>query len=381
MDEETTTADVEQETADQSQPFAGLEPESSDETVEQVGGEISETADTETTTEEEPYQLPDEQSKVWTDEALQGYADKRYPKYAALLKEPSTPEPTREAVKQLMHDALNKDIYIDQLRKTGEEVEEETLEEEQQLEPTQPLAPEEAEKAWDKALTTFSDKVTDSKVAQKFMADLRAVAEIKDPVQRDIAEVKVLTKGVANVVPAILDDYLFTPGQDGASLMDKYFESRFPGFAQNHQETSRSSAWEQVRSAPEFAAAKLPAYGTPEWMQSVEKVAAMMPGFEKARFSNDPIQNFAAKARVHAQLIAGTATQSTVASAVKAVEKGKQLERQAQQRKNLGNLGAGQTKGKIAQTGNVLPSDQARKESIARLREDSNPFAALNKQS
>lgn len=380
MPDETMTADIEQETTEQPQPFAGLEEETSDEPVETVGGEISETEDTEAKTEEEPYQLPDEQSKVWTDEALQGYADKRYPKYAALLKDPSTPEPTREAVKQLMHDALNKDIYIDQLRKAGEEVEEEPLEEEA-LEPTQELAPEEAEKAWDKALTTFSDKFTDPKTAQKFMSDLRAVAEIKDPVQRDIAEVKVLTKGVANVVPAILDDYLFTPGQDGASLMDKYFEARFPGFAQNHQETAKSSAWEQVRTAPEFAAAKLPAYGTPEWMQSVNKVAAMMPGFEKARFSNDPIQNFAAKARVHAQLLAGTATQSTVATAVKAVEKGKQLERQAQQRKNLGNLGAGQTKGKIAQNANVLPSDEARKASIARLREDSDPFATLRKES
>ena len=116
-------------------------------------------------------------------------------------------------------------------------------------------------------------------------------------------------------------------------------------------------------------------------MQSVNKVAALLPGFEKARFSNDPIQNFAAKARIHAQLLAGTATQSTVATAVKAVEKGKQLERQAQQRKNLGNLGAGQTKGKIAQNANLSDSDQARKASIARLREDSNPFAALTKES
>jgi len=381
MDNETMTAEVEQETTEQPQPFAGLEAETSDEPVEQVGGEISETDEPETKTEEEPYQLPDEQSKVWTEEALQGYADKRYPKYAALLKDPNTPEPTREAVKQLMHDALNKDIYIDQLRKTGEEVEEEPLKEEQELEPTQQLAPEEAEKAWDAALTNFSEKFTDPKVAQKFMTDLRAVAEIKDPVQRDIAEVKVLTKGVANVVPAILDDYLFTPGKDGASLMDKYFESRFPGFAEGHQETAKSSAWDQVRNAPEFAALKLPNYGTPEWMQSVNKVASLLPGFEKARFSNDPIQNFAAKARIHAQLLAGTATQSTVATAVKAVEKGKQLERQAQQRKNLGNLGAGQTKGKIAQNANLSDSDQARKASIARLREDSNPFAALTKES
>jgi hypothetical protein len=380
MDDGTITADVEQETTEQPQPFAGLEAETSDEPVESVGAEISETADAETA-EPEDYQLPSEESKVFKDEEYQKFADKRYPELAKLLNDNNLPEPTRAQVKQIIHDKLNGDIRIKQLMEAGEEVEEEPLEEEQELEPTQNLPPEEAEKAWDAALTNFTEKVTDSKTAQKFMTDLRAVAEIKDPVQRDIAEVKVLTKGVANVVPAILDDYLFTPGKDGASLMDKYFEARFPGFAQNHQDTAKSSAWDQVRNAPEFAALKLPNYGTPEWMQSVNKVASLLPGFEKARFSNDPIQNFAAKARIHAQLLAGTATQSTVATAVKAVEKGKQLERQAQQRKNLGNLGAGQTKGKIAQNANLSQSDEARKASIARLREDSNPFAALTKES
>jgi hypothetical protein len=378
MPEETITAET-QENTEQPQPFADLAPESSDETVEQVGGDVGETTDTETAVTEEPYQLPDEQLKVFPDAEYQKFAEKRYPELARLLNDPNLPEPTRAAVKQIVHDKLNGDIRIEQLQQAGEEVTEEALEEEQELEPTQQLAPEEAEKAWDAALTNFTEKVTDSKTAQKFMADLRSVAEIKDPVQRDLAEVKVLSKGVANLVPAILDDYLFTPGPDGATLMDQWFDSKFPGFSQNHQESARSSAWEGIRTAPEFAAAKLPAYGTPEWMHSVNKVAAMMPGFEKARFSSDPIQNFAAKARVHAQLLAGTATQSTVETTVKAVEKGRQLEKQATQRKALGNLGAGQTKGKIAQNANVLPSDQARKESIARLREDSNPFAALNK--
>lgn len=378
MSEETLTAEATQETAEQVQPFADLAPESSDETVEQVGGEISETAEAETAVAEQPYQLPDEQLKVFPEAEYQKFAEARYPHLAKLLNDQSLPEPTREQVKQIIHDKLNGDIKIEQLQ-AGEEVEEEALEEEQELEPTQELAPEEQQKAWDNALTTFVKKNTDPEVAKKFMVDLRAVAEIKDPVQRDIAEVEVLSKGVANLVPAILDDYLFTPGPNGASLMDQWIESKFPGFAQTHQENARSTAWEGIRTAPEFAAAKLPAYGTPEWMQSVNKVAAMMPGFEKARFSNDPIQNFAAKARVHAQLLAGTATQSTVSATVKAVEKGKQLEKQATQRKALGNLGAGQTKGVIAQNGNVLPSDQARKEAIARLREDSNPFAALNK--
>jgi hypothetical protein len=380
MDNETMTAEVEQETTEQPQPFAGLEAETSDEPVESVGGEISETADAETA-EPEDYQLPSEESKVFKDEEYQKFADKRYPELAKLLNDNNLPEPTRAQVKQIIHDKLNGDIRIKQLMEAGEEVEEEPLEEEQELEPTQNLPPEEAEKAWDAALTSFSEKVTDSKTAQKFMTDLRAVAEIKDPVQRDIAEVKVLTKGVANVVPAILDDYLFTPGKDGASLMDKYLEARFPGFAEGYQDNARSSEWKQIQDAPEFAALKLPNYGTPEWMQSVNKVASLLPGFEKARFSNDPIQNFAAKARIHAQLLAGTATQSTVATAVKAVEKGKQLERQAQQRKNLGNLGAGQTKGKIAQNANLSQSDEARKASIARLREDSDPFATLRKES
>lgn len=373
MPEETLTAET-QETA-QPQPFAGLKAESSDETVEQVGGEVGETAETETPITEEPYQLPDEQLKVFPDAEYQKFAEKRYPELAKLLSDPNLPEPTRAQVKQILHDKLNGDIRIDQLQKAGEEVEEV----EQEPEPTQELAPEEEQKQWDESLTTFVDKHTDPKVAQKFMSDLRAVADIKDPVERDIAEVKILSRGVANLVPSVIDDYLFSAGPDGLSALDRWYESRFPGSAQQHQENARSSAWEGLRKEPDFAKANLPAYGTPEWLASVDRVAKLVPGFEQARFSNDPIKNFAAKARVHAQLIAGTATQGTVEKAVQAVEKGKQIERLATQRKALGNLGAGQTKGKIAQNADVLPSDQARKDAIARHRQDQDPFAALNK--
>lgn len=381
MFEETTTAEVEQSTTETVQPFADLQPEEQDQpiagTTEQVEQTTGETAEAETSTEE-AYQLPDEQLKVFPDEVYQQYADKRYPELAKLLLDPNLPEPTRKQVKQILHDKLNGDIRIDQLQNAGEEVVDEEPVEEQELEPTQELAPEEAAKAWDESLTTFVDRVTDTKVAQKFMTDLRAVAEIKDPVQRDIAEVKILSKGVTNLVPAIIDDYLLAKGPDGKSALDRYFDSRFPGFSEQHQDNARASAWEGLRTAPEFVNAKLPSYGTPEWIASVEKVAKMVPGFEKASFSKDPIENFKAKARVHAQLMAGTATTGTVAQAVKAVEKGKQLERQSNQRKQLGNLGSGQTKGVIAQNVNELPSDKARKESIARLREDENPFAALN---
>jgi len=66
-----------------------------------------------------------------------------------------------------------------------------------------------------------------------------------------------------------------------------------------------------------------------------------------------------------------------VEKATKAVETGRRLQKESQQRKSVANLGAGQTKGQIApQVQSGL--DAERKASIARLREDENPFAVLN---
>src|SRR4051794_15630717 len=119
MDESTVLEPTQgAEQADQS----GFESVVQDSSAETTGAEQTTGAQPIEVEQESTYQLPDEQSKVWPDEKLLEFAQNRYSKLADVLNDQNTPAPIREQVRQILHDKLNGDIYIQKLKdEQGEE--------------------------------------------------------------------------------------------------------------------------------------------------------------------------------------------------------------------------------------------------------------------
>lgn len=353
------------------EPFSSLTPETDFEDASQPAqGQVQEENTAET------YQLPDEQSKVFPDDIIQEYAQKRYPNLVPLLADPKM----RDHVQQILHDKLNTDIYVEQLRKDGEQ---KTEEEETEQEPVQAQTlPTPTQEQLTKEIGTFVDRVTDPAIAQTYFKSLNEAVELASGPKGDggVAFMKVLSAGAVNLmrdaIPALL------PASAIEAIIGDYMSKNYEGLDVSHVENSRVSAWESIRASdPKYA--NLPAYGTPEWTAAHVNAAKMVPGIENAVFTDGrgnilpASQQFTAKAQLAAKLIAGTATAQNVQAATAAVETGKQLARESQQRKANGNLGAGQTRGKITQTVQPQGIDAARKQAIARLRNDEDPFASL----
>lgn len=379
MFDETTLADqpaeIEESATVQSDfpPMEEISAEGGD--TEQTQGETADTG----TTSGESYTLPDEQSKVFPEEVLQEFAANRYPDLAKMLADQSLPEQSRKQVRQILHDKLNGDIYIQKLQQDEEpdEAEEETGEPADQ--PT--VDPVKAQQEADLRLGQFVDQITDPKVAMQFTEDFTKAFEIKDPQQRALAVTKTLTRGMLNVLRDAIPAYI--GGKNGylESNVKSYLESNYEGFGDTYKANSYQSAWEGIRSSdPKFQS--LPAYNTPEWIQAAQEAAAILPGFENAVFTDpktgnplSPARNFQKKAEAMANILT-RARGSAVKEATQAVETGKRMAQESAQRKNLGKLGAGQSKGQIAATSTNDPLKAA----LAAHKADSDPFATLSKQ-
>jgi hypothetical protein len=312
--------------------------------------------------------LPDEQLKVFPDEAYVTYAQKRYPELVKLLNDENLPEPTRLQVKQVLHDKINSDIEIRRKAQAEEsEQEEETTEE-----PTQQVDPVKAQAEWEQRATSFVDQVSDPEADIKWMGELEKAAQIKDPRQRSIQQTKVLKVGVINLLRDALPAFL--AGDQG--MLRQYLESQYEGLGDTVKQTSWSRAWNELKSENP----NLPAYDPDPkspWSQAIAKVADMVPGFEHFAIPGaTPLQNFTAKAKIAAKLLKQGAGPNAVAEATKAVEKGKQIAKESERNKNLGKLGAGQSKGQLAKPSGNDPL----KESLAAHKAESNPFAALQVQ-
>lgn len=350
-----------------------LSPESSAEETEVQGNEgTSATAGAES---EQAYQLPDEQSKVWSESDLQEYADNRYPELAKILADQNLPEPTRKQVRQILHDKLNGDIYIAKLQQE-EETEEDAEEIEEKPEPTQQLSKEQQWQQIETTLNNMVDEVTDPAVAEAFVKRLAEADAIKDPKQRAVAVTKTLSFGMANLLRDLLPRYL----EDGGWLDKRiggFINTNYEGFGDNYKTQGYQSTWESIRqSNPKFGT--LPAYGTSEWMEAAREAASILPGFENAIFTDaqgkalSPMKNFQKKAEAMANILT-RARGKNVEEVAKAVETGKQQQRLTQSRRSNAQLGAGKTKGQIVQT----TGDDPLKAALAKHKTDDDPFAAL----
>lgn len=328
--------------------------------------------------EESTYQLPSSQSKVFSEEDVQEFAQNRYPELAKLLNDQNLPEQSRKHIRQVIHDKLNGDIYIEELKAAGQT--EETEDDTEQTEAEQlPADPVQLQEHWNQAVNQFVDRVTDAKVALDFTETFTKAFDIKDPQQRSLAVTKTLSGAAVNLMRHAVPELLFTPGPDGKTLIDRYMESKYEGLPGMVKSTSYGQAWDNLRqSDPKFA--NVPAYNTPQWHEAIGQVAQMVPGFENAVFTDkngrilSPYQNFVEKSKTAIALMAGGGkANQAVVDAKKAVETGKKVERESAQLKSNARLGAGQSRGQLSSAGGGDALSQA----IAKHRAD-NGFAGID---
>jgi hypothetical protein len=339
MPTEVTTGPT-SETAETSQQstsiFDELEQEQS--STETAGEETEVDAgatEGETEEEESTDWLPNEQLKEFPAEVIAKYA-KRYGYTEEELADPR--------IQRILKDKINSDIEIAKFHSQEEETEDE--EEETVPEQKEPTRIDPA--ARETLINNLVHQITDKATAVKFVGRLAEADKIQDPEQRAVAVTEALTAGLANVLPDLV---VAAIGGEGGWLQQQFqsfLENALPGIGQTHLQTSYASTIETLRTSnPAYAS--MPRFGTPEWNQAAEQAAEMMPGMESVVFTGKDgqalprHQQFQKKAELMFRIL--TNQPGAVATAEKAIEKGKQIERETAQRKTNAKLGAGQSKG------------------------------------
>ncbi len=281
--------------------------------------------------------LPSEQDKVFPDEVYARYAE-RYN---------LTPEQAQEpTLRQLLHDKINSDIFIQQQQQQTEEPEPEVA-----AEPTReaPLSREQYFQNLDRMVT----ERTDPEVAKQFHADfLKAFgvpdAEIaKSSPQQAMAFTHTASKYMLNLMNTFMGDML------GARLSEQISQA-FPGFGDMYERSSMAMAWDRVRNSdPAFSA--LPAYGTKDFSAKLREASSRIPGFDEMQFTDaqgKPLpaqQNAERKYAMLAKIASGQNVNPQLLQ--QAAAAGARNARRAEVRRSAGNLGSGQSKGASQSSG------------------------------
>jgi len=275
--------------------------------------------------------LPSEQDKVFPDDVYARYAE-RYN---------LTPEQaTDPLLRQLLHDKINSDIYIQQQQIAGDQEEVGQPE----SEPTQ-TQPQLSREQYFQNLDRMIQERTDPEVAKSFHADfLRAFgvpdAEIaKTSPQQAVAFTHTASKYMLNLMNTFMDDML------GARLQQQVSQV-FPGFGDMYERSSHAMAWDHVRNSDQ-AFASLPAYGTKEFSRTLREAAGRIPGFDEMQFTDSQghalpqQQNAERKYAMLARIASGQAVDPQMLQ--RAAAAGAQNARRAAVRRSAGNLGSGQS--------------------------------------
>lgn len=338
MNEETGVLEPSQQATTESTQQTGTEAEleqTSTESSEAEGLE-AEQAEGAETTDDDPNWLPDEQLKEFPAEVVARYA-KRFG---------YTPEEIAadHRLAKSLSKMINSDIYINQLK------EQEGQEPEGEEEEGEPTAEEAKPQEWEGIRDAFVEQVTDPKIAQATFTALNEATK-KAPQDGGVEFIKVLSKAAVNLMRDAIPALLYgANGQPGA--LDRYLETRYEGLSGTVQQTSRSSAWNEL-VASDAKYSKLPQYDprpNSDWHKAISRVAQIVPGFEKFNITGaSPLQNFRAKAMIAANLLSAGLTPEAQQIATKAVETGKRVQKDSDRQKSLANLGAGRTKGALQQ--------------------------------
>ncbi len=269
--------------------------------------------------------LPSEQDKVFPDEVYARYAQ-RYN-----LSEEQAADPQ---FRQLLHDKINSDIWIQQQQHQFEE--QQTAEPEPQPEPTreQPISREQYFQNLDRVIA----ERTDPEVAKSFHKDFLSVWQ-RPEAEQPMAFAQVASKYMLNLVQTFIPDML-------QAQLSQQVDKAFPGFGEMYERSSYAMAWDRVRnSAPQFAT--LPAYGTKEFSKTLREAAARIPGFDEMQFTGQdgkalpPMENSMRKYSMLAQMASGQNVNPQLLQ--QAAAAGARGAKRAQITRTNGNLGSGKS--------------------------------------
>lgn len=226
-----------------------------------------------------------------------------------------------------------------QARRAAEQVEEPTLEQE-----AAPANTQEQRKAYYEQIDNIVSKQVDQSVLQEWgqnMLDAMGVdvkstdPEIQAIVRNAPKLGTTMAKGALDLIATVLPNLL--PSRLDASL---------PGLQQWYTENVLlKGAWESVRSQEAYKA--LPEFNSPEWNKAVDKVLKQMPELRDMYPNLPPQQRFEKQYVAAAKLMIGQKPDVTTVRT--ATEAGKQLQRQAEQKRTLARtMGSGRSKGQLA---------------------------------
>lgn len=271
--------------------------------------------------------LPSEQDKVFPDEVYERYAQR----YNLTPEQAADPQ-----FRQLLHDKINSDIYIQQQREQ-EQLEAETQPE---AEPTRTEQPQLSREQHFTQLARVVQERTDPEVAKAFHNEFMSVWKLP-PEEQPMAMTQVTSKYMLNLVNTFLPDMI-------QANLQGVMGQVYPGFGEMHERSSHAMAWDKVRNSdPSFS--NLPAYGSKEFSSKLRDAASRIPGFDEMQFTDGngkqlpPQQNAERKYAMLAKIASGQNVNPQLLQ--QAAASGARRARQADVRRSAGNLGSGQSKG------------------------------------
>jgi hypothetical protein len=277
--------------------------------------------------------LPTEQDKVFPDEVYARYAQR----YNLSPEQAADPQ-----FRQLLHDKINSDIYIQQQR------EQEMLQPEEEEEPTletpqtpQPLTPEQQAQHL-RGIEQYVQQRTDPEVAKAFHREFLGVWNLPAE-QQPMAFAVMASKFMMNLVNTAAPDLL-------QAHLSNQLNQVYPDFNRNVYSAHRGRTWDQVRNSdPSYES--LPAWGTKEFSKLANDLATKYPALEELGFSlsdeskGGPVGKNALKLfETIAKLSVADKSPQLMALQQAAAQAGSRNARRADVRRSAGNLGSGQSK-------------------------------------
>ena len=290
--------------------------------------------------------LPSDQDKVFPDEVYARYGQR----YNLSPEQAADP-----LVRQLLHDKINSDIFIQQQQLEQQQVEQEPVEEPTLEQPM--LSREQYFANLDQAI----QQRTDPQVAKDFHAGFLRVfgvpeAEIaKTSPQQAMQFTGLMSKYALNLINTFVPDIL-------QAQLQNQISQAYPGFGDMYERSSYAMSWDRVRNSnPSFAA--LPAYGTKEFSQKLREASERIPGFDEMQFTDAqgrPLpmqQNAERKYTMLAQIASGQNVDPQLLQRAAATQA--RNTRRADVRRSAANLGSGQSKAAAgAQTASKFQTNQ-----------------------
>lgn len=273
----------------------------------------------------------------------------RYPSAFKRLSDPNTSRDDEFLIRDKMNDFLE----IQRLRSQDSAEEEPTLDDTQTAQTSaQPQAAEEQRKAYYEQIDNIvSTSISPQAVNQLGESITLALIRANDPtIAADSPEVaamlknagpavgRELAKGAVDLVATILPN-----------LLTSRLEMAMPGITEQYFNNVRAQSWESLRSQAAYS--DLPAMGTPEWGQAIDKVLTEMPELREMYPNLNPQQRIQAQYKVAARLMTGQ--KLSPADAAQTAEAAKQKAVVQDQKRKAGKaLGAGRAKASISAPGN-----------------------------